>query len=608
LEQLNWETKHKYNFSREIDFLDTVLTQNGVENIKSFLNVNIKDTYDPFLFKNINEGIELFHNSLHKKIFIKPDADVDGLTSAAYIRQFIESIAPDTEIIYNMNYEKEHGILYDEVKDIEDLALIIIPDAGSGTDSIKECSRINEVMDVPILVLDHHEIDSDIYKYTININCMDDSYPNPTLSGVGVVHKFCLAYCEKHNIDKRYCNQFLDLVALGMIADSMDMRNLETRYYTLEGLKEKNRKNSFIKALVEHFEEDMKMGHTIHNYGWVLAPKLNGVVRYGKPDEQKDLFRALCQEKEDREYQPKRKTKFDPIPPIEIHSLQKTMARVAGNVKSRQDTEVRKFMKEIDEVIETKQLNKNSVIIVDGTEILTKSTAGGLVANKLTEKYRRPVVILKQIYNNPNIFGGSGRGYDKCKIKDFREFLLSTELFNKCAGHASAFGIEIDKDKVDLVSEKCNELIKPEDLITIYPVDYEINANQLTEKMVQEVANAYEIWGNKVDEPVFVITDINIPAKEITGYGENNGFIKFNYNGIDYIKKYCLKDDYDNMTLTDRHMLGINNKKLHMTVIGNFTLNFYEGNKYPQVRINKFYSEELKQNNGKKTIDDDFLF
>jgi len=62
------------------------------------------------------------------------------------------------------------------------------------------------------------------------------------------------------------------------------------------------------------------------------------------------------------------------------------------------------------------------------------------------------------------------------------------------------------------------------------------------------------------------------------------------------------------MTLTDRHMLGINNKKLHMTVIGNFTLNFYEGNKYPQVRINKFYSEELKQNNGKKTIDDDFLF
>jgi hypothetical protein len=125
--------------------------------------------------------------------------------------------------------------------------------------------------------------------------------------------------------------------------------------------------------------------------------------------------------------------------------------------------------------------------------------------------------------------------------------------------------------------------------------------------MVEEVANSYALWGNQVDEPVFVITDIDISAKDINGYGKNNGFIKFNYNNVDYIKKYCLKTDFDEMTLRDRHTLGINNKQLHMTVIGTFTLNEYEGNRYPQVRINKFYSEEQVQKN-KKTIDDDFLF
>jgi hypothetical protein len=124
--------------------------------------------------------------------------------------------------------------------------------------------------------------------------------------------------------------------------------------------------------------------------------------------------------------------------------------------------------------------------------------------------------------------------------------------------------------------------------------------------MVQEVANAYEIWGNRVDEPVFAITNINIPAKDIESYGENNGFIKFNYNGISYIKKYCQKDDFDEMTHKDRHTLGINNKKLNLTIIGHFQLNFYEDQKYPQVRINKFYSEEIKSN--KKYIDDDFIF
>ena len=216
MEKLNWEVKHKYNFSKETDFLDTVLTQEGVQDIRAFLNVNERNTHDPFLFKNMDEGLELFHNALHKKIFLKPDADVDGLTSSAYMRQFIECIAPDTEILYNMSYKKEHGILYSEVKDIENLALIIVPDAGSGTDSITECKKIHDEMNVPILVLDHHEIDSEIYKYTVNINCMDGSYPNPTLSGVGVVHKFCLAYCKKYNLDKKYCNQFLDLVALGI--------------------------------------------------------------------------------------------------------------------------------------------------------------------------------------------------------------------------------------------------------------------------------------------------------------------------------------------------------------------------------------------------------
>lgn len=607
MEKLIWKTKHKCNFNKEIDFLDTVLTQCGIENVREFLNVSAKHTYDPFLLKNMDEGLEIFNDALHKKIFIKVDSDVDGYTSSAYIKQFIQCIAPDTEIIHQLSYKKEHEITYEMVKDIEDLSLIIVPDAGSGTDSVKECRRISEVMDVPILILDHHKIDPDIYKYAININCQDGVYPNNSLSGVGVVHKFCTAYCQKYNIDKKYCNQFLDLVALGMIADSMDMRSLETRYYTLEGLKEENRKNIFIQALSEHFAKDMKLGHTIHNYGWVIAPKINGVIRYGKPDEQTDTFRALCQEKEDIEYQPKRKSRFDPIPPKEIHSLQKTMARISGNVKSRQDAEVRKFMKDIDELIKEKHLDNNSVIIVDGTEILTKNTVSGLVANKLAAKYRRPIIVLKSMKNKDNFFGGSARGYDKCKIDDFQKFLLSTNLFEKCEGHPNAFGIQIDKSKIDLAVDKCNELIKPEDLITIYEVDYEVEANSLTADNVRKVANSFAIWGNKVDEPVFAITNIKISAKDITAYGENKGFIKFNYNGVDYIKKYCLKTDFNEMTLRDRCTLGINNKMLNITILGTFVLNEYEGKRYPQVKINRFFTEEMHMEN-KNTIADDFLF
>ena len=607
MEKLIWNTIHKCDFNKEYDFLDTILTTMGIEDVKSFLNVNINHTYDSFIFKNMKKGIELLHSNLNKKIFIKVDSDTDGHTSGAYIYQFVKDIAPNTEIIYGLNFKKEHGLVYEDVKDIENLSLIIIPDAGSGKESIKEYEKIKSNMNVPILILDHHEISKEVYncENVTLINCMDGQYPNSNLSGVGVVHKFCLAYCNTYNIDKQLANNYLDLVALGMVADTCDMRELETRYYTMEGLKEGNRHNLLIKEMAEKYAEEMKLGHTITSYGWAIAPKVNGVTRYGKEDEQKDLFRAFIGEIEDIEYQPRRKNKNDPKPPIEIHSLQKTMARVAGNVKARQDTQVRKFMKEIDEQIIHQKLVNDKIIILDGTTILEKNSVSGLVANKLVSKYRRPIVILKRQKKDNEVFGGSARGYEKGCIKDFRKFLKATGLFEMAEGHSNACGVKLKQDRVQIVRDKCNELLKDEEIVTIHDVDYEISADKLSPKNILEVANAYEIWGNKVNEPVFAIMNIDILGKEIIAYGDNKNFIKFKYNNIDFIKKYCAKGEYEEISLRDRNILGENLKPLRLTVIGNFVFNNWDGTKHPQVKIKYFYTEE-RSNKIEISIDDIF--
>ncbi len=608
MEKLLWKTIHKCEFNKEDDYLERILTQAGVENIYEFLHVNKTYIHSPFLLKNMEEGIELLHSKLGGTIFIKIDPDVDGYTSSAYLKGFITDISSDTKIICGTSYQKEHGISIDDIKNnIDKIDLIIIPDAGSS--SVEECKEILEKYNIPILIIDHHEIDKNVMKYATLINCMDGQYPNNTLSGVGVVHKFCLAYTEKYGIREEVCNYYLDLVALGMIADSMDMRNLETRYYALEGLKEENRHNLLIKELALKYEEDMKLGFTLDSVGWVIAPKMNGLIRYGTPDEQNDMFRALCGEKEDREYQPRRPRgagKNSPKPPIEIHSLQKTMARVCGNVKERQDKAVREYMKTLDDAIQEQHLDKNSVIIIDATEIVDKKTVTGLVANKLAEKYHRPIVILRS--RNDELYGGSGRGYEKGKIDNFRTFLNDTQVF-ECAGHENAFGVSLAKKDLSKAIELCNEKLKLDDLVTIHEVDYEVKAENLTSKAVMKVAESYEIWGKGVAEPTFVITDIQIPAKDIIGYGENNGFIKFNYNGIDYIKKYCCKGEWEEMTLRDRNVLGENKKNLHMTIIGNFVLNEWDGQRYPQVKIKCFESEEyVPKSRNKVDIDDDFLF
>lgn len=608
MEKLLWRTIHKCEFTKEDDFLERILIQNGVEDIYEFLNVNKSHTHSPFLLRNIEKGIDLLHEHLGKTIYLKVDPDVDGYTSSTYMRGFINDISPETKIIYGTSYQKEHGIF---TKDIEDIAgeidLIIVPDAGSS--SVEECKEITEKYNIPILIIDHHEINDKVMEYATVINCMDGQYPNNTLSGVGVVHKFCLAYAQKYGIREEVCNYYLDLVATGLIGDSMDMRNLETRYYALEGLKEENRHNLLIKELELRHEDEMKLGYTLDSIGWVIAPKMNGLIRYGTPKEQIDLYRALCGEKEDREYQPKRERgagKNSPKPPIEIHSLQKTMARVCDNAKSRQDNAVRTYMKELDAVIQEQHLDNNSVIIVDATDIVDKKTVTGLVANKLTNKYHRPIVILKS--RDDESYGGSARGYDKGTVEDFRTFLNETGVFN-CAGHANACGVILAKKDLLKAIQLCNEKLSLDDLVTIHEVDYEVKADNLTNKSVMKVAESYEIWGKGVPEPTFAITDIIIPAKDIIGYGENNGFIKFNYNGIDYIKKYCCKGEWEQMTLRDRSVLGENKKTIHLTLIGNFVLNEWDGQRYPQVKIKEFYSEEyIPISKNKIDIEDDFLF
>lgn len=611
MEHLLWNTLNKCQFNKEDDFLETILTQAEIEDIYGFLHVNRNDTYNPFLFRNMKEGVQLLHNKLGGTFFIKRDPDVDGYTSAAYMKGFINDISPDTTIYCGGNYEKEHGLTIADIKPYKNkLDLIIIPDAGSGSESIPIFKEITEKYNIPILVLDHHEIDDkEILQYATIINCTDGEYPNKTLSGVGVVHKFCLAYSRIYDIKEEVCNYYLDLVALGMIADSMDMRNFETRYYALEGLKEENIHNLFIKELAEQNKEEMKLGYTLNNIGWVIAPKINGTIRYGKKVEQDDLFRALCGEKDDREYQPRRKHKNDPKPPIEIHSLQKTMARVCGNVKARQDRDVRNFMKELELKIEEQHLDNNSVIIIDATDIIEKKTVSGLVANKLAEKYCRPIVILRS--RDKDNYGGSGRGYDKGIIFDFNSFLRDTGMF-KCMGHPNAFGVSLKKSDLDKAIIACNNKLKLEDLVTIHQVDYEVDGNNLIEKSVMKVAESYDIWGKGVPEPMFAITNIKIPAKDIIGYGDNKSFIKFTYNGVDYIKKYCCKGEWEEMTLRDRNILGENKKFLQLTIIGNFVLNEWEGKHYPQVRIKYFesteYSIKNKIDNIFDGIDDDFLF
>lgn len=119
--------------------------------------------------------------------------------------------------------------------------MIIAPDASSNEEELHK--RLFE-QGIDVLVIDHHEAES-VSKYACVINNQLCNYPNKTLSGAGMVYKFCCYLDELMNCSN--ADDFLDLTALALVADMMDIRNLETRHLITKGLN--HLRNPFFKAL-----------------------------------------------------------------------------------------------------------------------------------------------------------------------------------------------------------------------------------------------------------------------------------------------------------------------------------------------------------------------
>ena len=653
--EIKWKVAHASGFDQEYNFLDTVIEANGVpkEDVKYFLRPTSKFIQDPFTMKNMDKAVDLFRKHIKNSgnIFIKGDPDVDGACSLSMMYQFIKALNPEINVDFQINTDKQHGLTYRDVSSFtaNQYDLFIIPDASL---ECADAARITRNFKADILVLDHHlvldeyldkengawispakadelrkfneeRVKQDVYtNYCVAVNCTDGQYVNSELCGAGVVQKFIEAYIEKYgaedSIDPKYSTYFYDLVSLANIADSIDLRSLETRYYVLEGLKERRYVNDFINELVLKQVDEMPFGRYINSMAWKIAPLINGVVRFGEYEEQLMMYRAICNIQETIEYQPRRKRATDPKPPVELQTLQKAAARMVFTVKNRQDTQLRPCFKTIVSRIENDKLYENSVIFVDGTDILTKKTLSGLVAGKLTSEYLRPAVLLKEFGSTE--YGGSFRGYERGPIPDANKFL--TECGVQCAGHPNAGGVKFKKADLPEIIKKCNEKIPPDEMGTIYPCDWEIPGDKLKEDYVRDVAENYSVFCKTVPEPLFAITGIKVNASEIHVYGDNSNFIKFNYNGINYTKKYCKRSDYPNLTQEDPFGFGVNKKDLDITIIGQFILAPYEGKMYPQVNIVDFQSKVVgdktkpiikaadveSKKNTKKEEEDDFFW
>ena len=576
----------------EISAVERVLTNRGIDihEIQHYLNTTDNDILNPSLIANIHEGAKMLikHIAANNKVFVQVDSDCDGYTSAATLINYLNMLFPSftqNNIIYRIHKGKEHGIISDTVP--ADVKLVIAPDSSSN-DYEEHKNLKNKGIDV--LVIDHHEADKVSADACIINNQLCD-YPTKSLSGVGMVYKFCSYIDTLLNVD--HAENFVDLVALGMIADMMDMRDFETKHIISLGLQ--NIRNPFFRAMVDKQAFSLKGENTPMGIAFYVAPYVNATIRMGTHPEKITLFESML---DFRGYERIPSTKRGGRGQMEMRVEQ--AVRNCTNIKNRQTKARDAALETIENIIAEKNLLDNKILVIQLDESMAvEKTLTGLIANQLMAKYQRPVLLLNKTYYDMTLYDiatgnkvldvgsavsweGSGRGYDKSKFDNLREFLNDSNLVLYAEGHANALGVGIADIHFNEFIDYSNKALESFDFTPCYKVDFIFNANNFNGKDILDIAELKSIWGQGIDEPYIAIENIKISKNNITLMGLEKGKPTLRItlpNKTTLIKFKSSQEEYDSLCASE--CVTIN-------VVGKCEANVYGGTTTPQVFIEDY--------------------
>lgn len=521
------------------DIVGTVLRNRGIEKPQEYLNLTDSCVGDYNDLDNIDRAVECFveHYNNRDKIAIIPDEDCDGYTSSAMLYLYIKSLDEDYPIEYILHDQpKQHGLVDIDLVKFDDAKLIIIADAATN-----DANQCNELISKgkSVIVLDHHdanyaeeseeEIDYQAAQYNNAIivnNQLSNNYSNKDLSGAGIVYRFLQALDQELWHD--YADNLLDLCAIGNIADVMDLRSQETRYFVNCGLKNFN--NKFLQALATAQEYSTNGIINIHNISWFFAPIINSVTRMGSYEERDILFRAMTEQYEEFDYKKRDGT-------VIKENIYDRAVRLSKNIKSRQDKQ-RDIV--FNELINSADIN-DKVVVLESKK--AQSGLVGLSAMKLADTLKRAVIIVKEIEKDGvKVLSGSCRNFDGSPISDFKELILQTGAFEFCSGHGNAAGLGILPENLETAKAKFKEILRDVDFNLPIPCDFKMDFLDMDICFIMDIAQYDWLWCTGIKEPKVAVTNISVQRKDIKVQGKDMNSITFEVEGIKYVA-FKLKED-----------------------------------------------------------------
>ena len=310
---------------------------------------------------------------------------------------------------------------------------------------------------VDVVITDHHILGDSLPPALAVINPLrlPSEHPLHDLPGVAVAWELISALVTE---DK--ARELLDLVALGIVSD-VAIQTRDTRYLLQCGLEQMRvGVRVGLRALFERAEIDVAT-LSEDDIGFSLGPRLNAQGRLGDAAVSVELL-----------------TTNDKARAAELANQLEGM-----NVKRKQETQL--VMDSAMTLIESDpSVTSYAAIVLSHPE--WQGGIVGIVANRLAEKFHKPVVLLNEKGHSAS---GSARSVPGCNITD--AISRNRDMVGRFGGHAMAAGLSIKRDDVSEFRRRLSRTVREmtsTDVEAELEIDGYVTPDELTKDLAQDIA------------------------------------------------------------------------------------------------------------------------
>jgi single-stranded-DNA-specific exonuclease len=430
----------------------------------------------------------------NQRILIVGDYDADGATSTAIVVRALKAfgakqvdyLTPDR---FHFGYGLSPELVAFAKKSNPDLLMTV----DNGIVSFAGVDHANE-LGIDVIITDHHLAAQTLPKaYAIvNPNRLDDPFPCKHLAGCGVAFYVMLMlrtvlrkanWFAAQKIDEPNMAQFLDLLALGTVADVVVL-DKNNRTLVSQGLRRirAGKCSPGIKALLAVSKRNAKKV-VASDLGFSVAPRLNAA---GRLDDMR--LGVECLLTDDPDQAKKSAEKLDAL-----------------NVERRQiETQMKdQAFAALEKVHVNPKTLPAGLCLYDAT---WHQGVTGILASRVKERWHRPTVVFAQ--DDKGDLKGSARSISGLHIRNVFEEISKKhpDAVKKFGGHAMAAGITISRDALNTFKKTyqqlCKEQLSASDLSGVLYTDGELSADDLTLSFA-ELLSSRGPWGQGFPAPLF---------------------------------------------------------------------------------------------------------